>query len=166
MLFLMDPIELIKEDHRRIEMLFDEYEACAEDEYARRGELAAIIMDELEAHTEMEETIAYPAFRAALDDEGDKKVEEAYAEHDVARNLIDDLRTLAPEDEQFAAKMTVLRENIMHHVEEEEGELLPAAEEAVSGEDMAALGQELQAFKDARDDAAVDGLADELEEGL
>jgi hemerythrin-like domain-containing protein len=160
----MDPIELIKEDHRRVETLFEEYEALGDDAYEQKKELVETILDELEAHTEMEETIAYPAFRQALDDEGDKKVEEAYAEHDVAKNLIADLRSLDGEDPQFDAKVTVLKESVMHHVEEEEESLLPSAEEAMSGEDMARIGEEMQAFKDARDDAAMDGLADALEE--
>jgi hemerythrin superfamily protein len=65
MLYCMDPIELIKEDHRRVEALFEEYETFGEDAYEQRGELVNTIIDELEAHTEMEETIAYPAFRSA-----------------------------------------------------------------------------------------------------
>lgn len=156
----MDPIELIKEDHRRVEALFEEYEAFGDDAYAQKAELVATIIDELEAHTEMEETIAYPVFREAFDDEGDKKVEEAYAEHDVAKNLMEDLKTLDPQDPQFDAKVKVLKENIEHHVGEEEDDLLPSAEENVSGEEMARIGQEMQAFKDAREDEALDALAD------
>jgi hemerythrin-like domain-containing protein len=159
----MDPIELIKEDHRRVEALFEEYEALSEEQYTDKQELAETIMDELEAHMEMEETIAYPAFREALSMEGEKEVEESYAEHDVAKGLIEELRGLTPDDPQYDAKMTVLRENIMHHVEEEEADLLPAAEDAMSGEDMARIGEEMQGFRDARDDAALDAAADEEE---
>jgi hemerythrin-like domain-containing protein len=156
----MDPIELIKEDHRRVEALFEEYGAYAEDAYIQRGELVEVIIDELEAHTEMEETIVYPVFREAFDDEGDKKVEEAYAEHDVAKNLMDELKMLDPQDPQFDAKVTVLKESVEHHVEEEESDLLPLAEESVSGEEMARIGQEMQAFKDARDDEALDAAGE------
>jgi hemerythrin-like domain-containing protein len=156
----MDPIELIKEDHRRVEALFEEYEAFGDDAYEQKKDIVDTIIEELEAHTEMEETIAYPAFREALDDEGDKKVEEAYAEHDVAKNLIEEIKGLDPQDPQYEAKVQVLKENVMHHVEEEETDLLPSAEEAVSGEEMARLGEEMQAFKDAREDAALDAAAD------
>lgn len=160
----MDPIELIKEDHRRVETLFEEYEAYGEDAYSERQALVNTIIEELEAHTEMEETIAYPVFRAALDADGDKRVEEAYAEHDVVKHLIEELKTLDPQDEQYAAKVTVLKENVAHHVEEEESDLLPAAEEAVSGEDMARIGEEMQAYKDAIEDEALDAVSagDEL----
>jgi hemerythrin-like domain-containing protein len=160
----MDPIELIKEDHRRVEALFEKYGALEEEETEQKKELAETIMDELEAHTEMEETIVYPAFQEAFDDTDERKVEEAYAEHGVAKNLIEELRSLMPDDPQYDAKMMVLKENIMHHVEEEESELLPSAEEAVSSEEMARIGEEMQAFKDARDDAAMDAVADEAEE--
>lgn len=160
----MDPIELIKEDHRRVEALFEEYETFGEDAYEQRGALVNTIIEELDAHTEMEETIAYPAFRAALDEEGDKKVEEAYAEHDVAKNLIEELKGLDPQDPQFDAKVRVLKENVMHHVEEEEGDLLPAAEEAMSGDDMARIGEEMQAYKDAVEDEALDAIAGTDEE--
>ncbi|MGE5541155.1 MAG: hemerythrin domain-containing protein [Bacillota bacterium] len=156
----MDPIELITEDHRRIQALLDEYEAYGEDAYIQKQELVDSIIDELEAHTEMEETIAYPAFREAFDTEGDKKIEEAYAEHDVAKNLIEELRGLDPQDPQFDAKLVVLRESVMHHMEEEESSLLPSAETSMSGEDMARIGEEMKAFKDARDDAALDALSD------
>jgi hemerythrin-like domain-containing protein len=156
----MDPIELIKEDHRRVEALFEEYEAFGEDAYIQKGELVEAIIDELEAHTEMEETIAYPVFRDAADTEGEKKVEEAYAEHDVAKNIMDELKSLDPQDPQFAAKVQVLKESIEHHVEEEETDLLPSAEENVSPEEMARIGQEMQAFKDARDDEALDAASE------
>lgn len=158
----MDPIELIKSDHRKVEALFEEYEAFGDDAYEQKGDIVATIIAELEAHTEMEETIAYPVFRAALDDEGDKKVDEAYAEHDVAKHLMEELKSLDPQDVQFAAKVTVLKENITHHVEEEEEDLLPSAEEVVSGEEMARIGEEMQAFKDAREDAVLDEAEDAL----
>ncbi len=155
----MDPIELIKADHRRVEALFEEHDAFGEDAYEQRGELVNTIIEELEAHTEMEETIAYPAFREALDEEGDKQVEEAYAEHDVAKNLMEELKLLDPQDPQFEAKVTVLKENILHHVEEEESSLLPAAD-ALSGDAMARIGEEMQAFRNAHDDAAFDAAID------
>jgi hemerythrin-like domain-containing protein len=154
----MDPIALIKEDHRRVEALFEEYEALDEEAYTERGDVVNVIMEELEAHMEMEESIAYPIFQQALSTEDDKKVEEGYAEHDVAKNIIEELRALDPQDVQFGAKVTVLKENIMHHVEEEESEILPTAEEALSGDEMARIGEEMHAFKDARDDEAIDAL--------
>jgi len=155
----MDPIELIKEDHRRIEALFEEYETYGDDAYAERQAVANTIIDELEAHTEMEETIAYPAFRAAFDDDGDKKVEEGYAEHDVAKNLMEELKGLDPQDAQFDAKVKVLKEAVTHHVEEEESELLPLAEDSLSGDDMARIGEEMQAYKDAIEDEALDAVS-------
>ncbi len=159
----MDPIALIKEDHRRALALFEEYQALGDEDYEQREALVATIVDELEAHMEMEESIVYPAFRGAFDAEGTKKVEEGYAEHGVAKDLMAELKGLDPQDPQFDAKVQVLKENITHHVEEEESELLPNAEEAMNGDDMARIGEEMMAYKDAIEDEELDALTAEQE---
>ena len=157
----MDPIEIIKEDHHRIENLFEEYEAYGEDAYDERQAVANALFDELTNHTEMEETIAYPAFRAGFDENGDQKVEEGYAEHDVAKNLIEELKGLDPQDAQFDAKMKVLKESVMHHIEEEEGGLLPLAEDSISGEDMARIGEEMRGYKDVVEEGSAEAVTAE-----
>lgn len=158
----MDPVEIIRADHRKVEALFEEYEALGDDAYMNKAELVATIIEELERHAEMEETIAYPAFLEAFSDEDDKKVEEGYAEHDVIKNLMEELKTLDPEDPQFEAKVTVLDENVSHHVEEEEAVMLPKAEEEVPAEEMERIGQEMMAYKDALEDGAADPDEDDL----
>lgn len=157
----MDPLELIKDDHRRVEALFEEYDTYGDDDHAEKQTTVDALIRELEMHTEMEESIVYPALRGAFDTDGDKKVEEAYVEHDVAKNLIEDLKGLLPEDEQFDAKVTVLKENVLHHIEEEEAELLPMAEDTISAEALAIMGTEIQAFKDAQE-----GMAEEEDEEI
>lgn len=145
----MNPVELITNDHREVEALFAEYESLGATAYAAKRALADQIIRALELHTEMEETIAYPAFREALKAEEDKMVEEAFAEHEVVKHLIEEIRSLSPEDPQFDAKVTVLRENVQHHVKEEETELLPEAEKELSEEELQRIGEELQDFKDS-----------------
>lgn len=145
----MDPVELIKNDHRMVEELFAEYEGLGDTAYATKRALADQIIRALELHTEMEETIAYPAFRDVFKKEDDKMVEEAFAEHEVAKHLIEEIRSLSPEDPQFDAKVTVLKENVAHHVKEEETELLPAAEKELPEDELARIGEEMQDFKDS-----------------
>jgi hemerythrin-like domain-containing protein len=149
----MNPIDIIKKDHRTVEGLFAQYEELGDQAYEHKKEIAAQIIVALEQHTEMEETLAYPVFKDAFGVQDDKMVEEAIAEHGVAKDLIAELKELSPEDEQLEAKMTVLRENIQHHVEEEETEVLPKAQEEVSEEDMSALGEEMLIFKEGLDAA-------------
>jgi hemerythrin-like domain-containing protein len=142
-----NPVEIIKEDHRTVEGLFADYTNLAEDAYADKRAIADQIIDALTVHTDMEETLAYPRFKELFDDEEDKKVEEAYAEHEVAKHLMAELKSLSPEDEQFDAKMTVLEESIAHHVKEEENTLLPLAEKEIPAEEMDEIGQDMLEFK-------------------
>jgi hypothetical protein len=144
----MNPIDIIREDHRRVEDLFMAYEALDELAYDERRELVDEILAELELHTEMEETLAYPRFREALTEDDDRTIEEAYAEHEVAKHLIDDLKSLSPEDAEFGAKVAVLKETVEHHVLEEEESMLTEVESAMGGEELAALGEAMQAFKE------------------
>ncbi len=109
-------IAALKQDHRRVEALFSEFEKAAEAK--RKQELVAMICAELNIHTRLEEEIFYPACREAIDDED--LMDEAQVEHDAAKLLIADL-TKAPSDDPYLdAKVKLLSEMIKHHVGEEE----------------------------------------------
>lgn len=86
----------------------------------------------------------YPAIREALDE--DDMMDQALEEHHVVELLIKELRKMGPKDERYKAKFTVLAEIVKHHIEEEESEILPQAEE--TDMDMAELGQEAMALKE------------------
>lgn len=156
----MHPTDIIKQDHRRVEDLFRLYEDLDDLAHDERRLLADQILEELEFHAEMEESLVYPRFFEAFAGEDDKMVDEAFAEHEVAKRLIDDLKSLSPEEPEFGAKMKVLKEAIEHHVEEEEEELLPKAEEKVSGEAMAEIGEAMLAFREAKEDIEKEVLED------
>jgi Hemerythrin HHE cation binding domain len=151
----MDAIALLKADHRKVEALFKKFEDT-EDTEARKA-LADEICTELSVHATIEEEIFYPACREAVDDD---LSDEAYVEHDSAKVLIAELAGGDPEDEFYDAKMTVLSEQIEHHVKEEErpGEGF-FAQAREGGVDMEALGKRLAARKEEL-------LADIRENGL
>jgi hypothetical protein len=86
--------------------------------------------------TKVEEEIFYPAVRAAIDD--DDLMDEADVEHAGARELIAQLEDMEPGDDHYDAKVTVLGENVDHHVKEEQDEMFPKARKAKL--DLAALG--------------------------
>lgn len=110
-----DAIALLKADHRKVEDLFEKFENASSS--SQKQKLAKEICTELKIHTMIEEEIFYPAFRGKIEDD---TLDEAYVEHDGAKVLINDIEAASPEDDFFDAKVTVLSEEIKHHVHEEE----------------------------------------------
>jgi hemerythrin superfamily protein len=137
----MDAIGLLKADHRQVENLFSEFESSRS--LSRKRQLASRICDALTIHTMIEEEIFYPAFFLATKD---KTIHhEAVVEHDGAKKLIVQIQEMAPEDDYFNAKVTVLSEMIKHHVKEEEKPGGMFAEARKSDMDLGDLGARLLA---------------------
>jgi hypothetical protein len=109
-----DAIALLKADHRKVETLFEKFETAGD---KAKKDIAHQICVELKIHTLIEEEIFYPAFRGKIDDD---LMDEAYVEHDGAKVLINDIEAGNPGDDFYDAKVTVLGEEIAHHVHEEE----------------------------------------------
>lgn len=118
-------VQMLKEDHKKVKELFEEFESA---EGRERGEIAKTAIQELEVHADLEETLIYPAIRKEI--EADDMMNEAVEEHHLVHVLIKELKKLKPSDEKFQAKFTVLGELVKHHIEEEENEMLPQAEES------------------------------------
>ena len=110
-----DAIALLKADHRKVEELFEQFEKARSD--SRKQMLAHEICNELKIHTMIEEEIFYPAFRGKIEED---TLDEAYVEHDGAKVLINDIESSEPSADFYDAKVTVLSEEIKHHVHEEE----------------------------------------------
>ncbi|MET0370149.1 MAG: hemerythrin domain-containing protein [Sphingobium sp.] len=110
-----DAIALLKADHRKVEELFEQFEATKAS--AKKEKIAQQICNELKIHTSIEEEIFYPAFRSKIEDD---TLDEAYVEHDGAKILINDIMAGSAEDDFYDAKVKVLSEEIEHHVKEEE----------------------------------------------
>ena len=146
-----DAIALLKEDHRKVEKLFKDFESAKGE--GRKQKLAQQICMELSVHTKIEEEIFYPACKGKIEED---MLKEAYVEHDGAKVLVAEIEAGDGEsDEFFDAKVQVLSEEIDHHVEEEEGDLFPKVRKAdidldALGEQMAARKKELMAeYKDS-----------------
>ena len=140
----MDAIALLKQDHRKVEDLFEQFEKAREE--GRKEKLVKQICTELSIHTMIEEEIFYPACTAQVKDED--LLDESYVEHDGAKVLVAELIKSDPGNEFYDAKVSVLSEMIKHHVKEEEkrGEGL-FAEAKKAGLDMEALGERLMQRK-------------------
>jgi len=138
-----DPVKLLKDDHKKVKELFTEFEA-ADGRSKRRIANEAIM--ELDVHAAIEEEIFYPAMLEALKDEF--VVAEAEEEHHVVHVLIDELRDMDKPDVHFDAKFKVLSENVKHHIEEEEREMLSKASKA-GKELLDRLGEQMLERKEA-----------------
>jgi hemerythrin superfamily protein len=124
-----DAIALLTADHKKVKQLFADFNKLKEDG-SDEDKTAVVeqICNELKIHTEIEEEIFYPAVRKAIDDTD--LMDEALVEHAGAKDLIAQLEDGSPEDDLYDAKVTVLGEQIDHHVKEEEGDMFPKAEKA------------------------------------
>jgi len=135
-----DAVELLMADHHRVANLFAEFDALKENgSDEAKSALVVQICEELTVHTIIEEELFYPAVRQAIED--DDLMDEALVEHAGAKELIAQLQAAHPDDDLYDAKVTVLGEQIDHHVEEEEGSMFPQAK--ASGIDTLALGAAL-----------------------
>lgn len=110
-----DAIALLKADHRAVEDLFEQFEAT--NSKSKQQALATQICTELVIHTMIEEELFYPALKGKIDSD---LLDESYVEHDGAKLLISQIMASAPGEDFFEAKVTVLSEEIEHHVHEEE----------------------------------------------
>lgn len=143
----MNAIELLKKDHERVLDLFKSYEQAGDRAHAQKKTISDKIFQDLEAHTQVEEEILYPAAREAFSDEDKHLLAEAYEEHAVAKTLIVDMKGMTAGEEGHDAKMKVLQENIEHHIEEEHKELFPKTRQNMGSDQLNELGRRMAARK-------------------
>ncbi|MBD0369556.1 MAG: hemerythrin domain-containing protein [Pyrinomonadaceae bacterium] len=141
----MNAFELLKKDHKKVSDLFKQLEETTERAVKTREELFGKLKEELDIHARIEETIFYPAIKEA--EETHEITLEAIEEHNVVKQLLSELDSLPVSDETWTAKLTVLKENVEHHVEEEEGEMFKGARDVLSAEQVEELGARMEAAK-------------------
>jgi hemerythrin superfamily protein len=129
--------QMIRQDHKKVEDLFKKFEQSKGGGAKRR--LAENAMAELEIHAVLEEEIFYPAVKNEVDD--GSMVQEAIEEHQTVKQLISELKGMEEANDEFESQFSELIENVQHHVEEEENEMLPKVEE--SELDLNSLGEQM-----------------------
>ncbi len=140
----LDAVALLKQDHRTVEDLFASFEKASGD--GKKERIARQICTELTIHAQIEEEIFYPACEGKVEED---LLKEAYVEHDGAKVLIAAIEAGGPDDDFYDAKVTVLQEQIEHHVEEEEKRMEGLfAQARKAGVDMDELGAKLAARKE------------------
>lgn len=141
----MNALELLKSQHDEVEDLFEQIEEAAAAK--RKADLFVELADKLAAHAKIEETLFYPAVVAKQTHD---LLLESTEEHLAIKRVLADLLDLDPDDDQFDAKLAVMKEEVEHHArEEEEGELFPKLRSVLSADELDALGGEmLSMFED------------------
>jgi hypothetical protein len=140
-----DALKLLENDHRRLEALLRRGEETTNRGVAGRSRLLDTLTAELAVHEDLEEKLLYPALKAYA--EAAESVLEGYQEHHVADVLLEELHALATDDERWAAKFKVLKENLEHHIEEEESQMFRIARSVLTREEREQLGQRMQAMR-------------------
>lgn len=140
----MNAIELLKEDHDKVDKLFQKVKATPDGDHK---DLFEQIKAELDVHTHIEETIFYPKLKEEGDDELKDIVLEGIEEHRQAKMFLKELAALSDDSEKFDPKLKVLMEDIEHHVVEEEGEMFKLVEEQFDASVLEELGAEMEAEK-------------------
>lgn len=138
-----DAIALLKQDHRDVEKLFEDFESAKGD--GRKQKLAHQICLELTVHSMIEEEIFYPACEGTVEED---ELKEGKVEHDAAKLLIAEIEANeAGDDDFFDSKVHVLQEEIEHHIKEEEGAGGIFSQARKGKLDLDALGEQLAARK-------------------
>src|ERR687894_2827547 len=134
-------VALLRDDHARVQELFDQFEQAKS--RAAKVRIVRAALAELKVHAAIEEELFYPAVRKPV---GEEIMNEADEEHHVAKLLIAELDAMDGSESHFDAKFRVLAENVRHHIEEEEGEMLPKAQKVKV--DFEALAEKMTARKE------------------
>ena len=142
----MDAIKLLKDDHQKMKKLLSELESTTEQGVKTREELFTKVKQELTVHEAIEEEIFYPALKEHP--KAKEIVLEAYEEHGVVDMVMAEVEGLSFEDEKWGAKFKVMKENIEHHIEEEENEMFKQARDVFEAQELETLGQQMMARKE------------------
>jgi hemerythrin-like domain-containing protein len=141
----MDALKLLKTDHDKVKRLLAELESTTERGVKTREELFSTIKGELTIHEIIEEEIFYPELKSHP--KAKEIVLEGYEEHNVVDTLMGELERLPVDDERWGAKATVMKENIEHHIEEEEGEMFKTARQVFDETELEDLGTRMERRK-------------------
>lgn len=143
-----DAITSLREDHRRVEKLFKEFEKLQKNDgtaQQKRG-LVEEMIRELSEHAWIEEQVFYPEVRKFVE-KAEDVVLEGLEEHHIVKWTLSELDGMNGDEERFDAKVTVLMESVRHHVEEEEGEMFPKVRDVLKRKGLTELGERLDAAR-------------------
>jgi hemerythrin superfamily protein len=142
-----DAIDVLKEDHRRVEGLFKEFERTGEREQRRKKKLVRDIVEELSMHVQIEEQLFYPEVQQTAKE--NELALKSMEEHDLVKVLLQQVATMSPEEDRFHSKLVVLFELVRRHVKDEERTIFPKIRRAMTPVQLRDLGTRLEEGKKA-----------------
>ncbi len=142
----MDAIRILKDDHKTVESLFKRFEKAGDAALVEKRDVVDLIVEELSQHAAVEEQLFYPVARATVPETDDMAL-ESLEEHHIVKWVLSELEVMDPSDERFDAKVTVLIENVRHHVKEEEQDFFPRVRDELGRNALADLGEAMNAAK-------------------
>jgi hypothetical protein len=142
----MDALQLLKADHDKVKKMLEDLDSTTERGVKTREEGFAKLRQELEAHEAIEEEIFYPALKEHP--KAKDIVLEAYEEHNVVDMVVGEIEGVSYDDETWGAKFTVLKENLEHHIDEEETEMFKQARQVFEKDELEELGGRMAERKD------------------
>jgi hemerythrin-like domain-containing protein len=128
----MNAVDMLLDDHQRVRDLFQEFQSASDK--SRKQQVGQQILQELFIHSKLEEEIFYPAYRQQGGAEQKEQLAEAYEEHAEVDSMVEQLLAMTPEDGEYEELFQEMIENVEHHVEEEETEMLPQARELMANQ--------------------------------
>ena len=141
----MDAIALLKADHDKVKKMLADGEETTERAEKTRTELFDALKSEMLIHERIEEEIFYPALKSHP--KARDIVLEGYEEHHVVDEIMGELEATPVTDETWGAKFKVMKENIEHHIEEEEGEMFKQARQVFDADELERLGGRMMELK-------------------
>jgi hemerythrin superfamily protein len=141
----MSILDLLKQDHKEVSGLLSEMEDTTDRAAKKRAELFGECRTALLAHSHAELEMFYKPLLQDGDDPD--ALLEAEVEHQIVERLLDDIAATETTDEKWLAKITVLKELIEHHVEEEESEIFKAARKAFDKKQLDEMGRRFEQRK-------------------
>jgi Hemerythrin HHE cation binding domain. len=144
---IMNAIQLLMNDHMEASGLMEQIEIADKGDRSTK-ELFNQLKQALTVHTEIEEKIFYPELKKF--DETKDLIPEAFEEHQEVKDILAEMSTLSPADDEFMDKLTELRDGVEHHVEEEENEMFPKAEKVLGQSRLEELGRQLEQMKQSK----------------
>ena len=141
----MTIFEILKTDHRKVAALLKKLDATTEEAAEKRTQLFKTFKTLMLTHAHSEEEAVYTPLK---EKEKTRDITfEAYEEHYLVDYLIEQLSTLSPTEETWTAKMTVLKELVEHHVEEEEDEMFKKMRKACDGDELKEMAKKMLQLK-------------------
>ena len=139
----MNAIQILREDHTRVQDLFREFEMLSAGHSKKKKTISEKVFSELEVHTTLEEEVFYPAFKEEADADGQLLIDGSLEDHQSVSALIEELRAMDTNNDEYDARFEELIEIVETHIEEEEDILFPDAEDILGGS-LERLGREME----------------------